>query len=171
MKGRWLLMASLGVIGTAALAAGAVCLTSGCSSIGYYAQSIEGHLSMLRAARPVPELLADGGADAALKERLALSQRMRDFAVKELRLPDNASYRRYADLRRSAAVWNVVAAPPDALVAKTWCYPVIGCASYRGYFDEAEARAFARRATRGLTRQPCNQARAASSGATCTRQS
>ncbi len=142
MKGRWLLMASLGVIGTAALAAGAVCLTSGCSSIGYYAQSIEGHLSMLRAARPVPELLADAGPDAALKERLALSQRMRDFAVKELKLPDNASYRRFADLKRNAAVWNVVAAPELSLQLKTWCYPIMGCAGYRGYFDRDEAETY-----------------------------
>ncbi len=142
MKGRWLLMASLGVIGTAVLAAGAVCLTSGCSSIGYYAQSIEGHLSMLRAARPVPELLADGGADAALKERLALSQRMRDFAVKELRLPDNASYRRFADLKRNAAVWNVVAAPELSLQLKTWCYPIMGCAGYRGFFDRDDAETY-----------------------------
>ena len=143
MKRRALLMASLGLIGTVMLAAGAVCLTSGCSSVGYYAQSINGHLSMLRAARPVPELLADGEADAALKERLALSQRMRDFAVTELKLPDNASYRRFADLKRGAAVWNVVAAPELSLQLKTWCYPIMGCAGYRGYFERADADGYA----------------------------
>lgn len=143
MKRRTLLMASLGLIGTAVLAAGAVCLTSGCSSVGYYAQSINGHLSMLRAARPVPELLADDAADTALKERLALSQRMRDFAVTELKLPDNASYRRFADLKRGAAVWNVVAAPELSLQLKTWCYPIMGCAGYRGYFDRVDADSYA----------------------------
>lgn len=136
-------MASLGLIGTAALAAAAVCLTSGCASVGYYAQSVGGHLSLLRAARPVPEVLADGGAQAALKERLALSQRMRDFAVAELKLPDNASYRRFADLKRNAAVWNVVAAPELSLQLKTWCYPIMGCAGYRGYFERSEADSYA----------------------------
>ncbi|MDE2615364.1 MAG: aminopeptidase [Burkholderiales bacterium] len=136
-------MASLGLLGAAALAAGALCLTSGCSSIGYYAQSINGHLTMLRAARPVPELLADGASDAVLKERLALSQRMRDFAVAELKLPDNASYRRFADLKRGAAVWNVVAAPELSLQLKTWCYPIMGCAGYRGYFERDAADSYA----------------------------
>lgn len=136
-------MAGLGLIGTLALAAAGVCLTSGCSSIGYYTQSVGGHLSLLRAARPVPEVMVDAQAEAALKERLALSQRMRDFAVSELKLPDNASYRRFADLKRPAAVWNVVAAPELSLQLKTWCYPVVGCAGYRGYFDRAEADSYA----------------------------
>jgi predicted aminopeptidase len=113
------------------------------ASPGYYAQAVGGHLELMRAARPVTEWVEDPQTPEALRKRLELSQRMRQFASDELLLPDNASYRRYADLRRPAAVWNVVAAPPDALVAKTWCYPVIGCASYRGYFSEAEARAHA----------------------------
>lgn len=136
-------MAGLGLIGTLALAAASVCLTSGCSSIGYYAQSVGGHLSLLRAARPVPEVIGDPQAEAALKERLALSQRMRDFAISELKLPDNASYRRFADLKRPAAVWNVVAAPELSLQLKTWCYPIMGCAGYRGYFDRADADSYA----------------------------
>jgi len=140
---RWALMSALGLIGTLMLAAAAVCLTSGCSSMGYYAQSIGGHLSLLRASRPVPEVLGDAQADAALKERLALTQRIRDFAVSELKLPDNASYRRFADLKRPAAVWNVVAAPELSLKLKTWCYPVMGCAGYRGYFAREEAESYA----------------------------
>jgi predicted aminopeptidase len=63
--------------------------------------------------------------------------------VQVLKLPDNSSYRAYADLQRAAAVWNVVAAPPLSLNLKTWCYPVTGCVGYRGYFDRAEADAFA----------------------------
>jgi len=52
-------------------------------------------------------------------------------------------YRRYADLQRRAVVWNVVAAPELSLTLQTWCFPVLGCVGYRGYFDEAEARALA----------------------------
>jgi predicted aminopeptidase len=136
-------MAGLGIVGTAALAAATVCLTSGCGTIGYYAQSVGGHLAMVRAAKPVPEWLADAETSAALKQRLELSQRIRNYAVSELQLPDNASYRRYADLKRPAAVWNVVAAPELSLTLKTWCFPVVGCVGYRGYFDRAEADAFA----------------------------
>jgi predicted aminopeptidase len=136
-------MAALGTLAAALLAATTLCLTSGCGTLGYYAQSVGGHLEMVNAARPVPQWLADEAAAPALKERLALSQRIRDFAVAELRLPDNASYRRFADLKRSAAVWNVVAAPELSLTLKTWCFPVVGCVGYRGYFDRARAEAFA----------------------------
>ena len=125
------------------LAAGVVCLGSGCSTLGYYAQSVNGHLDLVTSARPVGDWLADTQTPETLKQRLALSQRLRDYAVSELGLPDNASYRRYADLKRSAAVWNVIAAPELSLTLQTWCFPVVGCVGYRGYFDRAAAEAFA----------------------------
>ena len=136
-------MALGGLLGTLLLAAGAVCLGSGCSTVGYYAQAAGGHLEMMRLARPVPEVVADPATPDALKKRLELSQRMRDFAVSELKLPDNNSYRRYADLKRDAVVWNVVAAPELSLTLKTWCFPIMGCVGYRGYFTQAEAGALA----------------------------
>ena len=134
---------SLGTLSMVLLAATTVCVTSGCSALGYYAQSIGGHLAIVRAARPVPDWLADEQTPAVLKEQLALSQRIRDYAVRELKLPDNASYRRYADLQRGAAVWNVVAAPELSLKLRTWCFPVVGCVGYRGYYARADADAFA----------------------------
>ncbi len=123
----------------------------GCSTVGYYWQSVSGHMQMVNAARPVSDVLLDPQTPDALKQRLALSQRIRSFAVTELKLPDNASYRRYADLQRSAVVWNVVAAPEFSLTLKTWCFPVAGCVGYRGYFSEADARLDAdRQKTAGL---------------------
>jgi len=136
-------MASLGLVGAVLAAGAAVCLTSGCSTLGYYAQSIGGHLALVRAAKPVPDWLADDATNATLKERLRLSQRIRDYAVSELHEPDNASYRRYADLHRASVIWNVVAAPELSLRLQTWCFPVVGCVGYRGYYDEAEAKVFA----------------------------
>ncbi|RZL90418.1 MAG: aminopeptidase [Variovorax sp.] len=114
---------------------------AGCADLGYYWQSASGHLGLMRAARPVPEWLQDPATSAALKAKLELAQRIRRFAVTELGLPDNPSYTAYADLHRAAAVWNVVAAPPYSLTLKTWCFPVAGCVGYRGYYNEADARA------------------------------
>jgi predicted aminopeptidase len=128
---------------TAIAAALAVALLAGCGSAGYYAHSVGGHLAIVKAARPVTEVISDPATDPAVKERLALTQRMRDFAVRELDLPDNASYRRYADLGRPFAVWNVVAAPELSLTLEQWCFPVVGCVAYRGYFDRAQAEAYA----------------------------
>ncbi len=116
---------------------------TGCADTRYYWQSVSGHLAMMQAARPVDTWLADTQTPPPLKERLALARRIRSFAVTELDLPDNASYRRYADLQRRSVVWNVVAAPAFSLTLKTWCFPVLGCVGYRGYFREADARELA----------------------------
>jgi len=128
-----------GLAGSVALALGLLCLTSGCASVGYLAQSAQGHVRLLAAARPVPDAIADPALPESLRQRLKLSQQLRDFAVSELKLPDNRSYRAYADLQRPAAVWNVVAAPPLSLELQTWCFPVVGCVGYRGYYDRAAA--------------------------------
>ena len=123
-------------------------LLSGCASsdsamgpLAYYAQSAGGHIDLMRRARPVADWLADPATPTALRQRLQLAQQVRAFAVTDLGLPDNSSYHRYADLGRPAVVWNVVAAPPLSLILKTWCYPVMGCVGYRGYFDRAAADA------------------------------
>jgi predicted aminopeptidase len=143
LRTRWVLIALASLSTTLIASTAALCLTTGCSSVAYYAQSITGHMKLVGAAKPVPQWLVDENSPAALKERLALSQRLRDFAITDLKLPDNASYRRYADLQRSAAVWNVVATPELSLQLKTWCFPVMGCVGYRGYYHEEEAQAYA----------------------------
>jgi len=137
-KRRWLAAAGLLMVALAVLG-----LLGGCAQLAYLQQSAGGHLQLLNAARPVPDWLAEQGLDPALRERLLLTQRLRDFASQSLHLPDNKSYRRYAQLDRPAAVWNVVAAPELSLAPKNWCFPVMGCVVYRGYFKREAADAFA----------------------------
>lgn len=109
----------------------------------YYMQAARGHLKLMDQRRPVDEVLADAETDDKLKSRLEIVQEARDFAVTELLLPDNDSYRSYSDLGRDYVVWNVFAAPEFSLQAKRWCFPVAGCVAYRGYFKEESARNFA----------------------------
>ena len=131
----------MGVAAVAGVAMAATLCLSGCANLGYYWQSVTGHLKLMGAARPVRDLLQEPETSGRLRDRLVLSQRIRDYAVRELKLPDNPSYRRYANLHRTAAVWNVTAAPAYSLELKTWCFPVTGCVGYRGYYDEGQARA------------------------------
>ena len=112
---------------------------SGCETLSYYSQAVGGHLALAGSAQAVDALLADPAAPRALKYRLQLAGGIRDFATRELGLPDNGSYRSYADLGRPYAVWNVVAAPEFSLQPVQSCFPVAGCVSYRGYFDKAAA--------------------------------
>ncbi|HTN50102.1 MAG TPA: aminopeptidase [Burkholderiaceae bacterium] len=121
----------------------AVALAAGCSTLGYYAQSIHGHVAVLDAARPIPDVIADPAAGEQLKQRLERAQQIRAYATRELALPDNGSYTRYADLKRPYVAWNVFATPELSMELKQWCYPVVGCAGYRGYFDKATADAAA----------------------------
>lgn len=114
---------------------------AGCSP--YLAQAVAGQAELLRARRPVAEVLADPATPSGVRERLEEADRALAFAHRELALPDNGSYRQYVDLGRPHVVWNVFAAPEFSLVLRTWCFPVAGCVAYRGYFDEADARRFA----------------------------
>jgi predicted aminopeptidase len=135
---------SLGTLGKVPVL---LCLVwlSGCADTGYLLQSASGHLKLIQASRAIDVWLDDVSVPERLKQRLQLAREMRRFAVTDLHLPDNASYQRYAQLDRRAVVWNVVAAPTYSLTLKTWCFPVTGCVGYRGYFDEADAKAEAAR--------------------------
>ena len=125
------------------LCVGLSALLGGCAQLGYYAQAIHGQVSLLSDAQPIDEVLADPGASEKLKARLAKVHEMRAFAVSELGLPDNASYKSYTDLKRPFVLWNIVATPELSLVPKQWCFPVAGCVDYRGYYNKDDAQAFA----------------------------
>ena len=112
---------------------------SGCETLAYYGQAAGGHLALMARARPVVEV----DADPALRERLKTAVAIRDFASRELQLPDNGSYRSYADLGRPYAVWTVVAAPEFSLEPLQSCFLFAGCVSYRGYYDRAAAERYA----------------------------
>lgn len=117
--------------------AGALCAPlSGC----YLMQAASGEYRLLHARVPIATLLADPGTPSTLRARLEEVQAAREFASRQLGLPDNASYRSYADIGRPFVVWNVVAAPEFSLAPKRWCFPVAGCVAYRGYFHERRAR-------------------------------
>jgi predicted aminopeptidase len=115
-------------------------LIVGCQSLAYYTQAIGGHLNVLSQARPVEDWLADPATTPELKERLQTARRIREFASKQLKLPENNSYLKYAELDRPYVVWNVFAAPEFSVEPKTECFPFTGCVSYRGFYSEEDAR-------------------------------
>lgn len=114
-------------------------LLAGCETLTYYLQAAGGQLALLSRSRPIEDLLVDPATPPPLREKLRLALSIREFAVTELKLPDNGSYRSYAGLDRPYAVWNVVSAPEFALKAQQSCFPIVGCVSYRGFFAEEDA--------------------------------
>ena len=118
-------------------------LASGCTTVGYYTEAINGHYDLMERRLPVEQILAQPDIEPALREKLLLAQRARDFASQQLALPDNDSYRSYADLERPFAVWNVVATDVFSVEPKTWCFMFAGCINYRGYFTQQKAEHYA----------------------------
>ena len=126
---RWLLLVAF------------VPLVCGCDSLRYYSQAVGGHLDLMLRTSSIEEQLARGDVPAALAAKLRSVLRIREFASRELALPDNRSYRRYADLGRPYVAWNVFAAPEFSIEAVRSCFPFAGCVAYSGYFSEADALA------------------------------
>ena len=118
----------------------ALALLNGCSSLGYYSQLASGQLHVLQAREPAAAVIADPQRPAALRQQLVKAQAARTFASQHLHLPDNPSYRVYADLKRPYVVWNVFATPPFSLNPVTHCFPIAGCVAYRGYYSVGGAR-------------------------------
>lgn len=134
MKLRWRLAVLAGVA-----AAG----LAGCGTLGYYSQAAQGQLALLTESRPIDDVIADPATTAQLKARLASARQIRAYAVAQLALPDNQSYRNYTALSRPYVVWNVVATPALSLKPLQWCFPVAGCVNYRGYYGKDNASAYA----------------------------
>jgi predicted aminopeptidase len=116
---------------------------SGCQSVYYYGQAIDGQLRILMGREPIAKILDDPEASEKLKIRLSLILEIREFAQNQLYLPVKQNYLSYVELQRSYVVWNVIAAPEFSLAPKTWCYPIVGCVAYRGYFSEKDAQSYA----------------------------
>jgi predicted aminopeptidase len=113
---------------------------SGCTSLDYYTQLAQGQAALLRQRQPVARLLADPAQPPQLRQRLSLAQQARGFASQQLRLPDNRSYRSYAELGRPYVLWNVFATPAFSLAPQQQCFPIAGCVAYRGYYQPGRAR-------------------------------
>ena len=118
-------------------------LLSGCADIGYYWHSASGHLNLMNQRVDIDTLLADDKLDSHLRARLLLVQDIRRFSIERLHLPSNDSYGNYVDLQQPYVIQNLFAAPEFSTRLHQWCYPIIGCASYRGYYDQTRLLAFA----------------------------
>lgn len=109
--------------------------TQGC----YLARAAVEEAKILRARRPIAELLADPAVSAPVKAKLRLVVGARRFAVDSLGLDPDNSFTSYADIGRDTLVLVLSAARRDSLVGYTWRYPVVGRLPYRGFFDLDDA--------------------------------
>ncbi len=115
---------------------------TGCSTISFYWQAATGQAEILNKSRSIESVIQDRDTKPELKQRLTSLLAMREYASKELKLPDNKSYRNYADLKRPFVLWNVFATTEFSTELAQWCFPIAGCVNYRGYFSKERAEEF-----------------------------
>jgi len=118
-------------------------LLGGCSTLGYYAHLATGEMAVLRARKPIPQLIDDPATPPELRARLQLALRARAFASDTLKLPRNRSYTTYADIRRPFVMWNVFATPALSLQPVEHCFLFAGCVAYQGFYHKDRAEALA----------------------------
>ena len=118
---------------------------SGCSTISYGLQIVNGHFHVLSKSDLVDELIKKPTTSDLLKQKLLLAKSAKVFAIENLKLPANSSYSRYTNLGREAVVWNVVVANEFSLELETWCFPIAGCVSYKGFYSFQDAEKFAKK--------------------------
>ena len=111
----------------------------------YLLQAAGGQWELTSKRQPIAKLLSDERTPEKLRSRLEYVSAARTFASRELGLPDNDSYRSYANVGRPFVVWNVFATDEFSVEPRRWCFPIAGCDVYRGYFDEQNAQGYARR--------------------------
>ena len=121
---------------------------SGCESLGYYVQALSGQMTIIKKRRPIQRILTDPQTSENLKGKLGLILEIREFAENTLYLPAEEHYLTFVELERSHVLWTVYAAPEFSLVPKEWCYPVVGCTAYRGYFSKDDADDYSNRLQR-----------------------
>lgn len=102
-----------------------------------------GHLDLMAKRQPLADIVSDSAASNELKSHLQRVAAIREFASRELDLPDNGSYRSYAPLDRDYPLWNVWVTPRFDLQPRQSCFPVVGCVPYRGYYSKKLAEDYA----------------------------
>jgi predicted aminopeptidase len=125
-------------------------LAQGCFGVRYASQAAGGQLGILRAARPLTDVIRDPETDPDVQRMLVRVPEVKRFgSIHGLSATKN--YARYADLRRPAAVWVVQACAPLSFDVHYWRIPLIGTLPYLGWFDrKAAERHAADLARRGL---------------------
>ena len=117
---------------------------SGCESWKFYSQASLGQIDILSRSEDITRLLAGQQTPKLIRLKLEKILEIRAFASEKLNLPVGDNFSEYVSIDGRHVLWNVYASPRYSLSPLSWCFPFAGCVTYRGYFDEIDARQYAR---------------------------
>lgn len=133
-KRRRVLLAAAGLV----LAAAVLWPGAACSPV-YVIKAGWAEAKILRARRPIPEVILAPETDETTRGKLILAREAREFAKGPLGLDVGDSYTSYTVLETDTLAMVLSAAYRDRLVSKTWWFPVVGSVPYRGFFSLEDA--------------------------------
>ena len=117
--------------------------STGCSNLAYYQQAVAGQIELLSKRRDLQIVIDDPSVSETIRQRLRRAQEITEFAASELDLAVGSTFSTYVDIGRPYVVWNVFSAREFSLELETFCFPIVGCVSYKGFFKEEDALRFA----------------------------
>ena len=120
------------------VAIAAVSVGTGCSPV-YVIKAGWAEARILKARRPLPEVILAPETDERTRGKLTLAREAREFAINGLKLDAGDSYTTYTELDRDTLAMVLSAAYRDRLVSRTWWFPIVGHVPYRGFFDLGDA--------------------------------
>ena len=94
---------------------------------------------ILRARRPIPDVILDPATDDRTKTKLTFVMEARNYAIEEVGLDVGNSYTSFSQLTSDTLAMVLSAAHKDQLTPRTWWFPVVGTVPYKGYFSENAA--------------------------------
>ena len=107
--------------------------------IFYGISQARGQLSIIWAARELPEVMADAQVADSIKYKLQLIQEVKQFTEDHLGFKSTDNYTTYYDQNGKPSLWVVTGARPFKLEAKEWSFPFLGKVPYKGFFDYTKA--------------------------------
>jgi predicted aminopeptidase len=105
----------------------------------YGARQLKGQLTIIWNSKPVEEVLKDPALKSDTREKLLLTEEIRNFAMDSLGLKNSKNYTTYFDQQDKPIMWVVTGCKPYELKAKEWWFPFLGNVSYKGFFTEEKA--------------------------------
>lgn len=117
----------------------------GPTNVSYLSQAISGHFRIMSSRVSIEKILEKNELNNESLNKLKMVLNVREYASKELGLPENRSYTLCSKIDGKYLGWNVYCCPKFSVEPKKWCFPIAGCVFYRGYFLKEQALKFSKK--------------------------
>lgn len=98
--------------------------------------------------RSVERLLKDPQTEQKVRSFLQLVQEIKAYAIDTIGLKNNKNYTQLVPVNRDYIAVFVSAAEKLSFTLHKWCFPILGCIPYKGYFDLDDAKKEAEKLSR-----------------------